>query len=58
MPMAVLSEMPADWESRASRKIYGKLSVTVPSVNDLLVPKLKRAEPRDKLHAEWAKQLQ
>jgi len=39
MPMAVLSEMPADWESRASRKTYGKLSVTVPSVNDLLVPK-------------------
>lgn len=58
MPTAVLSEMPAGWESRASRKLYGKLSVTVPSVNDLLVPKLKRAEPRDKVHAEWAKQLQ
>jgi len=58
MPMAVLGEMPADWESRASHKRYGKLSVTVPSVNDLLAPKLKRAEPRDKVHAEWAKQLQ
>jgi hypothetical protein len=58
MPMAVLSEMPADWESRALRKIYGKLTVTVPAVNDLLIPKLKRAEPRDKMHAEWAKQLQ
>ena len=58
MPMAVLSEMPTDWESRASRKIYGKLTVTVPSVDDLLIPKLKRAEPRDKMHAEWAKQLQ
>lgn len=58
MPMAVLNEMPADWTSRASCKIYGKLTVTVPSVDDLLIPKLKRAEPRDKLHAEWAKQLQ
>jgi hypothetical protein len=57
MPMAVLGEMPADWESRASHKRYGKLSVTVPSVNDLLVPKLKRGEPRDKLHAEWALNL-
>ena len=57
MPVAVLQEMPVDWECRASSKIYGKLAVTVPSVEDLLVPKLKRAEPRDKVHAEWAKQI-
>ena len=28
-----------------------------PSFPDLLHPKLKRGEPRDKLHAEWANQL-
>jgi hypothetical protein len=44
-------------EDRASRKAYGKLSVVVPSVGDLLAPKLKRGEPRDKLHAQWATQL-
>ena len=58
MPSAVLSEMPADWMQRASRKHYGLLEVLVPSMDDLLVPKLKRGEPRDKLHAEWAKKLQ
>jgi hypothetical protein len=57
MPSAVLSEMPMLWEQRAERKNYGKLEVIVPSVQDLLVPKLKRGEPRDKSHAEWAKQL-
>jgi hypothetical protein len=57
MPSAVLSEMPMGWELRAERKYYGKLEVIVPSVQDLLVPKLKRDEPRDKSHAEWAKQL-
>jgi len=57
MPSAALSEMPADWMQRASRKQYGLLEVLVPSMDDLLVPKLKRGEPRDKLHAEWAKKL-
>jgi hypothetical protein len=57
MPAAVLGEMDSDWEERASRKVYGLLTVTVPSVSDLLVPKLKRGEPRDKVHAEWAKNL-
>jgi hypothetical protein len=58
MPSAVLGEMPADWMERASRKQYGPLEVVVPSISDLLVPKLKRGEPRDKLHAEWAAKLQ
>jgi hypothetical protein len=49
--------MPAGWESRAKQKNYRHLLVTVPSVPDLLHPKLKRGEPRDKLHAEWANQL-
>jgi len=57
MPQAVLSEMPEGWKARAHRKNYGKLEVVVPSVEDLLVPKLKRGEPRDKAHAEWAQKL-
>ena len=52
MPMAVQSEMPADWESCASRKVYGELTVTVPAVHDLLIPKLKRAELLDKINAK------
>ncbi|MFM8658023.1 MAG: hypothetical protein ACKOD5_12970 [Chthoniobacterales bacterium] len=58
MPEAVLKEMDEGWESRASRKSYGLLEVVVPSIDDLLTPKLKRGEPRDKIHAEWARQLQ
>lgn len=57
MPAAVLGEMDPGWEARALRKVYGLLTVTVPSVADLLVPKLKRGEPRDIVHAEWAKNL-
>ena len=57
MPTAVLAEMPADWKSRAKRKVYDLLEVIVPSVDDLLIPKLKRGEPRDKAHAEWARKL-
>lgn len=57
MPTAVLREMEAGWETRASRKAYGLLQVVVPAIEDLLAPKLKRGEPRDKLHAAWAKQL-
>jgi hypothetical protein len=54
----VLGEMPAGWQERASRKVYGLLEVVVPSIDDLLFPKLKRGEPRDKLHASWAENLQ
>jgi hypothetical protein len=57
MPSAVLSEMPDGWEGRALRKTYGRLQVVVPAVPDLLAPKLKRGEPRDKAHAEWAKKF-
>jgi hypothetical protein len=35
----------------------GRLEVVVPSVDDLLFPKLKRGEPRDKIHASWAEKL-
>ncbi|MFZ4484379.1 MAG: DUF6036 family nucleotidyltransferase [Chthoniobacterales bacterium] len=57
MPRAVLAEMPVGWEQRTMRKSYRNLEVVVPSVEDLLVPKLKRGEPRDKVHAEWAAKL-
>lgn len=54
MPQEVLSSLPTGWQERAASKKYGNLKVTVPSV-DLLAPKLKRAEPRDLKHAEWAR---
>ena len=55
MPDSVLAEFLVDWQSRASAKDYGILRVTVPAVADLLVPKLKRGEPRDHAHIAWAK---
>lgn len=58
MPKAVLNEFPLDWRDRASHKTYTRLTVVVPSVHDLLIPKLKRGEPRDKKHFEWATVLQ
>jgi hypothetical protein len=58
MPQAVLREFPADWRNRALVKTYGHLTVVLPAVADLLIPKLKRGEPRDKKHSEWAKRLQ
>jgi hypothetical protein len=57
MPDAVLREFPADWESRAFKKTYGLIEVTVPCPVDLLIPKLRRNEPRDHAHAAWAKHV-
>jgi len=57
MPEQVLREFPAGWEERATTKTYGLLSVNVPSAADLLVPKRKRNEPRDRAHAAWAESL-
>jgi len=54
MPRAVLRELPQGWESRASRAVYGRLEVVVPSPADLLAPKLRRDEPRDRAHHAWA----
>lgn len=56
MPALVMREFPCDWERRARVKNYGNLLVVAPSVEDLLIPKAKRNEPRDRIHAEWAKQ--
>jgi hypothetical protein len=57
MPRSVLAALPAGWEQRAEIKAYGHLSVTVPSVPDLLVPKLARGEPRDLRHADFMRSL-
>jgi|ERR1022692_2629531 hypothetical protein len=57
MPETVLNELPAGWKQRATQKQIGKLNLLVPTPADLLVPKLKRNEPRDRAHAEWAKRV-
>ena len=57
MPDSALREIPVGWQDRASKQEYGLLHVTVPSPADLLVPKLKRGEPRDHAHAAWAKSV-
>jgi hypothetical protein len=57
LPASVLKELPTDWEARAARRAYGSLEVIVPMPADILAPKLRRNEPRDRAHAEWAKQL-
>ena len=57
MPESALRELPADWQVRASTKSYRHLSITVPSPADLLVPKRKRNEPRDRAHEAWARRI-
>lgn len=57
MPEWVLKELPADWPQRAAVKSYGLLTLTVPSPADVLVPKRKRNEPRDRAHETWARGL-
>jgi hypothetical protein len=54
MPERALEGLPADWRARSSRKTYRFLSVEVPAPSDLLAPKLKRNEPRDLAHYQWA----
>lgn len=57
MPPRALEGQPHDWENRAATKSYGFLVVIVPSVKDILVPKLQRGEPRDISHSQWAKSI-
>ena len=57
MPDTVLGEFPADWKTRATVRRLRLLTVTVPAPEDLLLPKLKRNEPRDIKHWEWAKEI-
>jgi hypothetical protein len=55
MPDSVLNELPGGWRERAIIREYGLMKVIVPQPDDLLAPKLKRGEPRDLKHFEWAK---
>src|SRR5689334_7951043 len=55
MPREVLRELPAGWKRRASRRVYGRLTVVVPAPRDLIRPKIRRGEPRDLRHAAWAR---
>ena len=57
MPESDLRELPDGWKSRATERQIGKLNLLVPAPADLLAPKLKRNEPRDRAHAEWAKRV-
>jgi hypothetical protein len=57
MPDAVLNEFPSGWRERSLSRRIGLLTLTVPQAGDLLAPKLKRGEPRDIKHAEWAKEI-
>jgi len=57
MPDTVLRELPAGWEQRAVTRQIGKLRLIVFVFVDLLAAKLKRNEPRDRAHAEWARSL-
>jgi hypothetical protein len=57
MPDSVLREFPAGWETRAARRRISNLELIVPAPADLLAPKLKRNEPRDRAHADWAKRV-
>lgn len=57
MPYTVLREFPANWRERASRREYGNITLLVPHPDDLLAPKLKRGEPRDVKHFEWARRI-
>ncbi len=56
MPKSVLDELPDGWVGRAGSKDYGKLTVTVPAPADLLAPKIRRDEPRDRAHLAWARE--
>jgi hypothetical protein len=57
MPDSVMREFPEDWKSRAVSKSYGLLMLTVPSPEDLFIPKRRRNEPRDAAQESWAKKV-
>jgi hypothetical protein len=57
MPNTVLREMSAGWENRATVSQIGRLRLTVPAPANLLAPKLRRNEPRDRAQAEWARRI-
>ncbi len=56
MPWESLDHLPSQWRERVHCDQIRSLKVIVPAPEDLLVPKLKRNEPRDQKHAQWAKE--
>ena len=50
-------DFPEDWKTRAVLVHHGMLAVTIPSVEDLLTPKIQRNEPRDIAHAAFMDKL-
>lgn len=57
MPDMVLKQFPEGWAARAKSSVHGHLTVTVPTVEDLLAPKRQRNEPRDQQHEAYAQAL-
>ncbi len=57
MPQQTLSEFHPEWKSHQSTKQYGTLKVRVPCVVHLLLPKIKRGEPRDMRHYQWVRNV-
>ena len=57
MPHMVLDHLPEGWKDRGFSEKIGNLRLTVPAVPDLMAPKLKRNEPRDRQHAAFAESL-
>lgn len=57
MPRMVLEYLPEGWRDRAVMEKYGNLTLVVPSVPDLMAPKQKRGEPRDRQHEQLAKEV-
>jgi len=57
MPNTVLRDFPAGWEDRFIVRQIGQLRLIVPAPTDLLASKLRRNEPRDRAHADWAKRI-
>jgi hypothetical protein len=57
MPDSVLEKLPPGWEERATTRQITRLQLTIPAPGDLTAAKLQRNEPRDRVHAEWAKSI-
>lgn len=57
MPDMVLRSLPSGWRERSRAATYGNLKVIIPSVADLLVPKMERSEPRDVAQRDYMKSL-
>jgi hypothetical protein len=57
MPAMALDHLPEGWRERGHSAEYGHLSVIIPSVPDLLAPKLRRNEPRDRQHEVFVRSI-